>query len=499
MNDYDVIVIGAGLGGLSAASLLAKSGFKTLVCEHTSRVGGCCSSYDHEGYTFDIGASIVEMAWIIDDLFTRLGKKTSDYMEMISIDPIYGFVTQDGERFTYPVSKEGTRDIIARISPDEAKAWDRFATIGAEAINEVFGSVMSTPMMTMLDALKVGMSMPKFIKYAPYMVKSFESTLCSFFSSDKVQASMSMQSYYIGLPPALCPGYAAFLAYSEHEGIYYPRGGMIKIPEGIARAFTEFGGEIKFDATVRRILLEGKRAVGVELADGTQIRSRLVLSNVNAKVLYNEMIGRDKMPRWASRTIDSYELSIPCPMIMVGMDAAPELEAHHTICYGTMDEMNSAYFDYFKKGKLHSGGMMIICWPTHADPSLAPEGHHALNIVTLAPYDLAEGDWDSMKERYLEIMLDSVEKKFHVNLRDHITTVKVNSPKDFERALLHPRGAVYGLNNDLFSTAMFRPNMRSRLFDGLYLAGASTHFGGGVPTTVGSGMAVSGIIEKDMS
>lgn len=335
MSDYDVIVIGAGLGGLSAGAMLAKQGFKTLVCEHNSRVGGCCSSFEHEGYTFDMGASIVEMAWIIDELF--------------------------------------------------------------------------------------------------------------------------------------------------------------------ARVFEEFGGEIRFDSTVRRILMEGNRAVGVELADGTQIRSRLVLSNINAKTLYLDLIGRDKIPGWAARAVDSYELSIPCPMIMLGMDAAPELEAHHTICYGTMQETNSAYFDYFKKGKLHDGGMMIICWPTNADPSLAPEGHHALNIVTLAPYDLAEGDWDSMKDAYLETMLNAVEKKFHINLRDHITTAKVNTPKDFERALLHPRGAVYGLNNDLFSTAMFRPGLRSRVVKGLYLAGASTHFGGGVPTTVGSGVAVSGLIEKDFS
>lgn len=497
MYDYDVIVIGAGLGGLSAAAMLARKGFKTVVCEHTSQVGGCCSSYDYEGYTFDVGASIVEMAWIIDELFAKLGRQTADYMDMIPIDPIYGFATKDGKKFTYPVDAQATREIIARFSAEDAEAWDRFAGIGSAAVRNVFGKVMSKPMMTFTDALRMTLSTPSFMRYTKYMAQSFENTLTHFFKSEIVRASMSIQSYYFGLPPALCPGYGAFLGYSEHEGIFYPRGGMKSIPEGIARAYGEEGGEVMLNATVRRILLEGGRAIGVELEDGKQMHSRVVLSNINAKTLYLELVGRRNIPSWARKAIDSYVISIPCPMIMLGLDSAPELEAHHTICYGTMEEMNSAWYDYYLKGKIPPGGFMIICWPTHADPSLAPEGHHCLNLVSLAPYELAEGDWDSRKEEYMEGFLDSVEKRFRLDLRSHITMAEVNSPKDFERMLLHPRGAVYGLQNDLAATAMFRPRMRSSVVDGLYLAGASTHFGGGVPTTVGSGVAVAEVIEKD--
>jgi len=131
--DYDAVVIGAGMGGLSAAAVLAKNGLKTLVCENTGQVGGCCSSYDHEGYRFDIGASVVELAWIIDELFEKLGKKTADYIDLIPVDPIYGFVTQDGRRFTYPVDVAGTREVIARFSEEDAKAWDRFAEVGSES------------------------------------------------------------------------------------------------------------------------------------------------------------------------------------------------------------------------------------------------------------------------------------------------------------------------------------------------------------------------------
>lgn len=499
MHDYDAVVIGAGLGGLSAASILAKNGLETLVCENTGWLGGCCSSVEQDGFTFDTGASVVELSWIIDELFDVLGRNRSDYIDFIPVDPIYGFMTSDGKRFSYPVSVEGTRDVISQFSKEDARAWDRFAKIGSEAMSTAFNKVMTRPMMTFADGLKIAVENPSLVKYMKYMVKNFESTLTGFFSSDKVRASMSLQSYFVGLPPALCPGYIAFLAYSEHEGIFYPRGGMIKIPSGIADVFKECGGEIRFNTTVRKVLVENGAAVGVELTDGTQIRSRIVVSNINAKTLYLEHVGRDNLPGWAVKAIESYEVSIPAPMIMLGLDEKPDLDAHHTFCYTTLDEMNALWFEDYLKGKLPDRTFMLIDWPSHADPSLAPEGCHCLNMVTFAPYELACGDWDDLKEKYLDMQLDHIEKRFGLELRDHIKVARVNTPKDFARMLLHPKGAVYALQNDIMASAFFRPRIRSRAVRNLYLTGASTHFGGGVPPVVGSGIAASGLILEDFA
>ncbi|RJP30887.1 MAG: NAD(P)/FAD-dependent oxidoreductase [Actinobacteria bacterium] len=495
--DYDAIVIGAGLGGLSCAAILAQQGLKTLVCENTGQVGGCCSSYDHEGYRFDIGASVVELAWVIDELFERIGRKTSDYIDFIPIDPIYGFITADGRRFSYPVDLDGTREVISRFSEEDARSWDRFAREGSEAINFAFGKVMCKSMGTMKDMMKVGMENPALMKYMKYFILNFESTLCKFFKSDTVRASMSLQSYFIGLPPALCPGYVAFLAYSEHEGVLYPRGGMVAIPQGMARACEESGGEVRFNATVKKVLLDSRRACGVELEDGTQIRSRIVVSNINAKTLYLELVGEENLPAWAKRAIKSYEVSMPSPMIMLGLDRTPDLDAHHTICYSSLDNMNSIWFDDYLQNRIPAFGAGLISWPTHADPSLAPEGHHCLNMVAFAPYEPVEGDWDQIKERYLETQFDVLERNFGLNIRDHVVAAKVNTPKDFEKMLRHPRGAVYGLQNDITCSAAFRPGTRSRAIKGLYLTGASTHLGGGIAPTIGSGVVAGDMILED--
>ncbi len=498
MYDYDAVVIGAGLGGLSAAALLQSKGLKTLVCENTDLVGGCCSSIDIEGYRFDIGASIVELSFVIDDLFQQMGKKTSDYIDFMPIDPIYGFVTEEGDKFTYPVDSAATREVIAGMSPKDAANWDRFSKLGAEAINEAFGRVMGKPMYTFSDMMKVLLAAPKMLKVAPYMIKNFESALKGFFEDEKVRSSMSLQSYFLGLPPALCPGYVSFLAYGEHEGIYYPRGGMIKIPEGICNCFKDFGGEIKFNARVTKVLTDGKSVNGVELADGTKITSKIVVSDINAKTLYLDLIGRDNIPGWAASAMKNFPVSIPAPMIMLGLDSELDLPGHHTFCYTNLNEMNRIWFDEYKKGIIPTGGFMLISWPSHADPSMAPPGKHCINLVTFAPYHLAEGNWDLIRDEYLENTLDMMERLFHLDIKKHVTLAKISTPFDLERQLLHPEGAVYGLQNDFFTTAMFRPRMRSRVFKNLYLAGASVHLGGGVPTTIGSGVCVGGLVEQDM-
>lgn len=499
MTDYDVVVIGAGLGGLSAAALCQHRGLKTIVFENSSNIGGCCSSYTENGYTFDTGASVVELNFVIDELFMKLGRKTIDYINFQSIDPIYGFLTEDGQKFSYPVSAKDTRDVIARFDPDDGPNWDRFCKVGAEAIEDAFGKVMTKPMMTFSAATKIFMENPKMAKVAPAMIKNFEQVLTSSFKNEKVRASMSLQSYFLGLPPALCPGYVAYLAYSEHMGITYPKGGMIGIPNGMLKALQEDGGTLKLKTRVEKILTEGKKVIGVKLADGTEVRSKIVVSDVNARVVYEKMIGEAKLPIWANMAIKSYPYSIPAPMVCLGLDAKPDLSSHHTFCYTTLEEMNNIWFRDYVHNKLPLGGFMLISWPTHADPSMAPKGHHSLNLVTFAPYNLADGDWDNeeYRERYLEATLDTMEKKFHLDLRKHITVKRLIDPKSFERRFLHPQGAVYGLMNDFTKTAMFRPRMRSPLFKGLYLAGASVHLGGGVPPTTASGVCVGDLIAHD--
>ncbi len=498
MSDYDAIIIGAGLGGLACGAILAKNGIKTLICEQANGCGGCCSSMEQDGFKFDIGPSVVEFKWVWDVLFEKLRRRTSDYIDFIEIDPIYSFITSDGKRFSYQADLNKTRKTIKMLSEEDARGWDRFADTGSVMADIFFKSSMFSPMMTVFDMILFGMKNPMLSFKLKYVFINFESALKSFFKSEAVRSSMGMHAYYLGLPPALCPGYAVFLCYTDHEGLHYPRGGMVSIPKGIEKAFIEENGEIRYGEKVEKIITDGKRATGVKTASGEEITANVVISNINAKTCYLELIGRDKLPRWAVKAIESYEYSFANPNLMLGLKGEIELDAHHTVCHSTVDDMNRAWFDYCMKGKIPDRGFMLLSCPTIEDKSLAPENHHCLNIVTVAPYRLSGGkDWDHIREEYVESRIDIVEKEFRLKLREKIVTAKLNTPKDFERMLLQPEGAIFGLQFDNMSSMVFRPRIRSGAVKNLYLVGSSTHLGGGTPTVTASGILAADIIMRE--
>jgi phytoene dehydrogenase-like protein len=247
---------------------------------------------------------------------------------------------------------------------------------------------------------------------------------------------------------------------------------------------------------VDKVMVRDRRAEGVRLKDGTEITSDVVVSNVNAKKLYLEMIGEEQLPWLARFGIKSYEVSMSCVMLYVGLDYRPPLEAHHSLTIGPLEMMNDFWWNDFVKGRMPEDVYGLICWPTESDASLAPEGCHVLNIMGMGPYDLAEGDWDGIKQGVAEKMIHGLSRTAIPGMEDHVKVLEVSTPLDFERRLQNPKGAIYGLTMDLPNQAVFRPAARSKSIKGLYLTGASTHPGGGVPSAIASGYIASQLVDK---
>jgi len=247
---------------------------------------------------------------------------------------------------------------------------------------------------------------------------------------------------------------------------------------------------------VQKVLVRQGRSRGVRLADGTEITSKMVVSDINARTLYMDMIGPEHLPASAVRAIKSYDYSISVPMIYLGLDSPPPLEAHHSIVAVSPEEMNAYWWDHVQTGRLPELTFGLICWPSYSDPQMAPEGCHVLNIIPDGFYDLKGKNWDDDKHWFIDRTIDQLEKYALPGVKDHIKVVECSSPLDYERRLKLPHGAIYAFQQDLTAQAVFRPSSKSKALPGLYLAGASTHPGGGVPTTIASGLILANLIAQ---
>ncbi len=496
MADYDVIVIGAGCGGLSAGALLAAQGRKTLVLEQSDRVGGCCSTFEKEGYHFDVGASIVEEIQPTEIAFEMLGTKFADEVDLIPVDPMMSFIYRDGSKVTYPLSVEGTAEVISKMSAEDGESFRRFARYFEGFTKVLMKGFFVSPAASLGDMARLVLSTPELLKYVPLFAMSYQDVIKKYFKSEAVQRTMAYQSLYLGLPPELVSGLFALLPYSEHEGIWYPRGGMIQIPLAFQRCGEKFGMEVKLGATVVQVLVRNKRAAGVLLDDGTEITAPIVVSDLNAIKLYLEMIPADQLPWLAKAGMKSYEYSKSVPMVYIGLDYEPPLEAHHSIIAASLEEVDDYWYNYAKKGRLPERMFGLICWPTRSDPALAPAGHHALNLIPEGFYDLAGTDWDAEKQPFIERTIEDLDSYAIPGLKEHVVVTDSATPMDFERRLLMPKGAIYDIQEDLTEQTIFRPSARSRSVKGLYLVGNSTHPGGGVPTVIASGVIASKLIDR---
>lgn len=491
MADYDVVVIGAGLGGLSAGSVLAKRGKKVLVLEQSSQIGGCCSTYEVGGYKYDIGASVVEMMPIIDKTFAEFGTTFMKEVDLIQCDPIYSVIFPDNTRLTIPMSVEGAAEEIGKISAEDKAGFLEYARTFESFLEGDGLDFFHTPMNTLGDFLGAFKKIPALGKFNKYFFMTYNDVLNKYFKNPKVKQSMAYQSFYCGHSPEQAVGIFAIIPYMEHKGIYYPRGGMIKIPEALKRLGERSGMEVRVNSEVVRVTVDrNRKANGVVLKDGQRISADVVVSNINARKLYIDLIGEENLPSIVRKGIKSYNLSKSTPYICLGVDYDPPLDAHHTLITRDVDEINAFWAEKYSKGYLPKPEEQfgLICCPTKTDPTVAPKGHHIVALDFQGPSHLDGQSWDDVKEEFSESLVTYLSDKYLPGLKEHVQNMTISTPLDFERRLHNPGGAFYCFQQDLSAQAVFRPASKSKAIKGLYLTGASTHPGGGVPTVMASGV-----------
>jgi prolycopene isomerase len=484
-DSYDVVVIGAGLGGLSAGACLARAGRKVLVLEREEGPGGNARAFRRGPYTFDPAIHVTAQGFNIEFLdFYLSALGIAGEIELLRAEDFFG-VDIGGERWRLPVGLDALKSYLAEQFPHEADGLRSFIETCAQTTRE---SQAPPPRVGLADLDAVKAALPMLFKYR----RSTLADVLDEYLKDPLAKAVCAASWpYLGLPP----GRTSFMAYSGalmallDPGPLYVKGSFQSLADALARCIEDNGGEIATATSATAIKLADGRVAGVELDGGECVAAEVVVSNADARQTFERLLPAAALPERFMRRLAKMRPSISAFVLFSAakLDPAAHGLSHEHFVYPSAD--HDADYDRVLEGK--PGGTWLSL-PSLHDSSLAPEGEHVIVFSSLMPYDIGE-PWEHAKPRYMELMLDAVERVLP-GYRDALTFADCATPATFQRYTLAEQGAAYGWENTPDQTVPKRLDFRTPI-EGLFLAGHWTHPGTGSIRCLLSGAQTAAAIE----
>jgi phytoene desaturase len=470
-----VVVIGSGFGGLAAAIRLGARGYRITVLEKLDAPGGRAYVFRDKGFTFDAGPTIVTAPLLLEELWTLCGRKLADDVELRALDPFYHIRFHDGVTLDCFADAARMRREVARIAPSDVAGYEDFMR-KAEGIYRLgFEQLGAVPFGSWANMLKV---LPDLARLESY--RSVHGLVANHVRDPRLRFALSFHPLFIGGNPFSVTSIYGLIAHLERRhGVHFPIGGMGRIVRGMERLIERQGNSVRYDAEVSEITLEGRRATGVKLVSGERIKSDIVVSNADAAWTYRYLLPREARRRWTDRKIERAHYSMSLFVWYFGTSRQyPEVK-HHTILLGP--RYKELLGDIFKRRVLASDFSLYLHRPTATDPSLAPQGCDAFYVLSPVPHLDAGIDWSEAAEPYRRAIAAELDRVALPDFERHVLTSRLMTPLDFHDRLLSLKGAAFGLEPLFTQSAWFRPHNKAEDIDRLYLVGAGTHPGAGVP------------------
>lgn len=492
------IVIGAGLGGLSAAIHLLREGWRVTILEKNERSGGRMNMIEEEGFHIDMGPTLLMMPEVIHSIFEACGRKTEDYLELERIDPAYRIRFADGSTLSMQSSVEAMQEEVARLSPQDAtRIPDLFEAMRHQYenartnfIERPFNGVGSLLRPQTLAGLAKALPLTSVFNFVARHMKD-----------DRLRQAFTFQTLYLGISPMDCPSIYALLPYIELEfGVWFPKGGVMAVAKALERLFREMGGELYTGAAVQRVMTEGHRACGVLVENflGSQscfLPADVVASNLDAATTYTHLVPSSLRRKYTDEKLAAKEYGCSAHLLYLGVRDLPGDFRHHEVLLSR--DFQKTLREITELKVVPEDPALYLCIPTRTDPSLAPAGHDVLYILTPCPHLGGNVDWAVESPRLREKILRRLEEAGMTGIRERIVFEREFTPVDFERAYGCYQGSAFGMSPTFFQSSYFRPQMRSEDLEGLYCVGAGTHPGGGVPIVLTSGRLVATTVAED--
>lgn len=487
------VVIGAGFGGLAAAVRLGARGWRVTVIEKLDAPGGRAYVFRQDGFTFDAGPTIITAPYLLEELWELCGRRMSDDVELRAMDPFYRIRFDDGTVMACSADPEATRAEVARIAPDDLPGFERFMR-DSEAIYRVaFGQLADRPFHRLATLLKAAPDMIRLQGYRTVFGK-----VGDYFRNEKLRIAFSFHPLLIGGNPMTTTAYYCLIAHLERmHGVHYAMGGMGALVTGIAGLIDGLGGRIRCNAEVEEILVENGRAAGVRLAGGERMRADIVVSNADVGWTYSKLLAQHPRRRWTDAKVARARYSMSLFVWYFGTNRRFDDVYHHTMVLGPRYEGLLA--DIFTRKRLSDDFSLYLHRPSMTDPSLAPAGCDAFYVLSPVPHLGSGVDWSERAEPYRAAIQARLEETVMPGLGNAIVTSRVVTPQDFRDRLLSVNGAAFSLEPQLFQSAWFRPHNRSEEVEGLFLVGAGTHPGAGVPGVISSARILDQLVPAGLA
>ena len=484
------LVVGAGFGGLAAAIRLSAMGYRVQVLEKLDGPGGRAYVRRQDGFTFDGGPTIITVPFLFEELWGLCGRKLSDDIDLRLMDPFYRVRFDDGTHFDYSGDPERMRAEVARVSPDDVAGFDKFVAeadlcyqlgfeaLGCKAFDSIFDLLAALPSMARMRAWR-----------------TMHGLVASYFKHPKLRMAMSLQTLLIGGNPFSVTGvYSLINALERRYGVYSAMGGTGAIVQGMVNLLQARGVPLRCNAEVKRIMVEDGRATGVQLATGEQLSADIVVCNSDTAWTYRNLVAPEHRRHWTDQRIERGRYSMSLFVWYFGTDRQYTDVPHHTMVLGPRYE--GLLTDIFRHHRLADEFSLYLHRPSATDPSVAPSGCDTFYVLSPVPHLQSGTDWAQQAEPYRQAVCRRLEETLLPGLSQHVISSHVMTPQNFQDDLLSFKGAAFGLEPLLLQSAWFRPHNRSEDVENLFMVGASTHPGAGVPGVLMSAKALQTVVPQ---
>ena len=488
----DAVVIGAGLGGLALAIRLQAAGRRVVLVEARDKPGGRAYVWHERGHVFDAGPTVITDPAALAELWSLSGHRIGDDVTLVPVEPFYRLVFPDGSTFEYADDQAQIEAAIRAINPPDVEGYRRFLAYSREVMAEGYDKLGTVPFQSFSDMMRVA---PQLVRLQAY--RSVYSVVSRFIKDPRLRQAFSFHSLLVGGNPFTTSSiYLLIHALERKGGVWFAKGGTNALVAGMARHFQRLGGHLELNARVARIEVDGTRATGVTLADGRRIGCAQVASNADVMHHYRDLLGGTPRGKSMARSLGRKRWSMSLFVCHFGLDHLPEGLAHHMVVFGP--RYRELVTEIFGGPALPLDYSLYLHSPCVTDPSMAPPGQSTHYVLAPVPHlGRADVDWAAKGEAYADRILATLEERLIPGLRRSLTTRFVFTPSDFASELNAHHGSAFSVEPILTQSAWFRPHNRDDRIRNVFIVGAGTHPGAGIPGVVGSAKATAGLMLAD--